>query len=137
MAPTLTGLNWFFDHAETISDRTIGRVSALGGGIAVLSADFFSGAEEEIKSLTSGLTLVDGRPVYAAEEFSELDPPLTEVMPDWSPVRHFSGYGAPCFDSAPASTHIHTPACGCLPRSAQIQSGLSQLGGSDCEYFAF
>lgn len=31
----LAGLNWFFDHAETISERSIDRVAALGGGIAV------------------------------------------------------------------------------------------------------
>ncbi|MDB5652357.1 MAG: nfdA [Hyphomicrobiales bacterium] len=31
----LDGLNWFFDHAETISDESIDRVVALGGGIAV------------------------------------------------------------------------------------------------------
>jgi predicted amidohydrolase YtcJ len=31
----LQGLNWFFDHAETISDRSIDRIAALGGGIAV------------------------------------------------------------------------------------------------------
>ncbi len=31
----LQGLNWFFDHAETISDRNIDRIAALGGGIAV------------------------------------------------------------------------------------------------------
>ncbi|WP_354279649.1 amidohydrolase [Sphingomonas sp. PvP056] len=31
----LTGINWFFDHAETISDRNIDRIAALGGGIAV------------------------------------------------------------------------------------------------------
>ena len=31
----LDGLNWFFDHAETISERSIDRVAALGGGIAV------------------------------------------------------------------------------------------------------
>ncbi|MES2626157.1 MAG: amidohydrolase [Pseudomonadota bacterium] len=31
----LTGLNWFFDHCETISDRNIERVKALGGGIAI------------------------------------------------------------------------------------------------------
>ncbi|QIL69071.1 amidohydrolase [Diaphorobacter sp. HDW4B] len=30
-----TGLNWFFDHAETISDKSIDRIAALGGGIAV------------------------------------------------------------------------------------------------------
>jgi len=29
------GLNWFFDHAETISERNIDRIAALGGGIAV------------------------------------------------------------------------------------------------------
>jgi predicted amidohydrolase YtcJ len=31
----LEGLNWFFDHAETISDQSIDRIVALGGGIAV------------------------------------------------------------------------------------------------------
>ena len=31
----LDGLNWFFDHAETISDKSIERIAALGGGIAV------------------------------------------------------------------------------------------------------
>jgi predicted amidohydrolase YtcJ len=29
------GLRWFFDHAETISERNLERVKALGGGIAV------------------------------------------------------------------------------------------------------
>jgi predicted amidohydrolase YtcJ len=31
----LSGINWFFDHAETITDRNIDRIAALGGGIAV------------------------------------------------------------------------------------------------------
>ena len=31
----LTGLNWFIDHAETISERSIDRIAALGGGIAI------------------------------------------------------------------------------------------------------
>ena len=31
----LKGLNWFFDHAETISEKSIDRIAALGGGIAV------------------------------------------------------------------------------------------------------
>jgi predicted amidohydrolase YtcJ len=30
-----SGLHWFFDHAETISDQSIERIAALGGGIAV------------------------------------------------------------------------------------------------------
>src|SRR5271169_6853971 len=31
----LDGLHWFFDHAETISDQSIDRIAALGGGIAL------------------------------------------------------------------------------------------------------
>ncbi len=31
----LEGLNWFFDHAETISEKSIDRIAALGGGVAV------------------------------------------------------------------------------------------------------
>jgi predicted amidohydrolase YtcJ len=31
----LEGLHWFFDHAETISDQSIERIAALGGGIAI------------------------------------------------------------------------------------------------------
>jgi predicted amidohydrolase YtcJ len=31
----LQGLHWFFDHAETISEQSIDRIAALGGGIAV------------------------------------------------------------------------------------------------------
>jgi len=31
----LAGLHWFFDHAETISERSMDRIAALGGGIAV------------------------------------------------------------------------------------------------------
>lgn len=39
----LRGLNWFFDHAETITPRNIERVAALGGGIAVQHRMAFQG----------------------------------------------------------------------------------------------
>jgi predicted amidohydrolase YtcJ len=39
----LEGLNWFFDHAETISDRSIDRIAALGGGVAVQHRMAFQG----------------------------------------------------------------------------------------------
>jgi hypothetical protein len=39
----LSGLNWFFDHAETISERNIDRITALGGGIAVQHRMMFQG----------------------------------------------------------------------------------------------
>jgi len=37
------GLHWFFDHAETISERNIDRIAALGGGIAVQHRMTFQG----------------------------------------------------------------------------------------------
>lgn len=40
---SLTNLNWFFDHAETISDHSIERVKALGGGIAMQNRMAFQG----------------------------------------------------------------------------------------------
>lgn len=36
-------LNWFFDHAETISDQSIERVEKLGGGIAIQNRMAFQG----------------------------------------------------------------------------------------------
>jgi len=37
------GLRWFFDHAETISERSIERVRQLGGGIAIQDRMAFQG----------------------------------------------------------------------------------------------
>jgi hypothetical protein len=60
--------------------------------LAVLTDDYFTIPEEEIKSLESVLTILGGKPVYAAEEFKSFDPDDLPVMPDWSPVRHYPGY---------------------------------------------
>ncbi|MCS5711596.1 amidohydrolase family protein [Candidatus Berkiella aquae] len=201
---SLKGLNWFFDHAETISDHSIERVNKLGGGIAiqnrmafqgeyfidrygktktlhtppvkkilnaeipvglgtdatrvssynpwlclywitagksiggeklydesnilsreealtlytkgsawfsneenkkgsfvenqladcaVLSKDYFTVGEEDIKEIVSVLTIVGGEVVHASDEFSELNPPLPAVSPDWSPLALYGTYG--------------------------------------------
>lgn len=39
----LSGINWFFDHAETITEQSIDRIAALGGGIAVQHRMAFQG----------------------------------------------------------------------------------------------
>ena len=48
--------------------------------------------EEEIKRIESVLTIVGGKVVYAAKEFSKLAPPPLPVSPDWSPVKTHDGY---------------------------------------------
>jgi predicted amidohydrolase YtcJ len=60
--------------------------------LAVLSADYFSVPEEEIKKIESVLTMVGGKVVYASKEFSRLAPPPLPVSPDWSPVKTYGGY---------------------------------------------
>jgi predicted amidohydrolase YtcJ len=39
----LAGLHWFIDHAETISERNMERIKALGGGIAIQHRMAFQG----------------------------------------------------------------------------------------------
>src|SRR5262245_14617475 len=73
-----------------------GKKGALAPGqladLAVLSADYFSIPEEELKHLQSVLTIVGGKVVYASEEFSKLAPPTLPVSPSWSPIKEFGGY---------------------------------------------
>ena len=73
-----------------------GKKGALAPGqladLAVLSADYFSIPEEEIKHLESVLTVVGGKIVYATEEFSKLAPLALPVSPSWSPITGYGGY---------------------------------------------
>jgi len=39
----LEGLNWIFDHAETVSDHNLERIARLGGGVAVQHRMAFQG----------------------------------------------------------------------------------------------
>ncbi len=85
------GSAWFSGDEERKGAIAPGMLADL----AVLSADYFSVAEEEIRGIQSLLTVVGGRIVYGAGPYGELSPPLPPVSPDWSPVRSYGGYGAP------------------------------------------
>ena len=122
-----------------------GKKGALGPGqladFAVLSADYFSIPEEEIKQLESVLTVVGGKVVYATAEFSKLAPPALPVSPDWSPVKQYGGYAKPSDQALGAS---HSAVCTHLPNHSQRgkswhlpvfgEFGLWELG---CDCFAF
>jgi predicted amidohydrolase YtcJ len=82
------GSSWFSSEDGKKGAMMPGQLADL----AVLSADYFAIPVEEIKRLESVLTIVGGKVVYAAAEFSKLAPPSLPVSPDWSPVATYGGY---------------------------------------------
>ena len=85
------GSSWFSGDTGKKGSLAVGQLADL----AVLSDDYFSVAEEAIKDIQSVLTVVDGKVVHAAAEFASLQPPALPVLPEWSPVAAYGGYGAP------------------------------------------
>jgi predicted amidohydrolase YtcJ len=59
---------------------------------ALLDRDYFTVPESQIKSIASVLTVMDGRVVFGAQDYSALSPALPAILPEWSPVKHFGGY---------------------------------------------
>jgi hypothetical protein len=77
--------------------------------LAVLSSDYFSLPEENIKEIELVLTIMDGKIVHGSEEFGPLAPPLPPVSPDWSPTGIYGG-----------NHHVHPFAVGQSARHAQV-----------------
>jgi predicted amidohydrolase YtcJ len=135
-----------YTQGSTWMSREEGRRGALAPGqladLVVLTEDYFAVPDEEIKGLESVLTLLGGRPVYAAEDFRFLDPGDLPVMPDWSPVNLFPGYWKQEF-----TAHLHTPGCCGHAASPSVKKnpfnlpqwmlGPRGLLDGGCECFAF
>ena len=131
------GSSWFSREDGKKGAVALGQLADL----AVLSADYFSIPEEEIKQLESELTMVGGKIVYATAEFSSLAPPALPVSPDWSPVKGYGGYAKGSKQSLGAS---HSAACSQAAGETQGgkswhvpvlgEFGLWELG---CDCFAF
>ncbi|RUR09018.1 amidohydrolase [Legionella septentrionalis] len=83
------GSAWFSNEAGKKGAFIEGQLADM----AVLSNDFFTIPDEEIKSIYSVMTILGGDIVHASDEFSSYNPPLPPVSPDWSPIKHFGTYG--------------------------------------------
>jgi len=133
------GSSWFSSEEGKKGSIALGQLADL----AVLSADYFSIPEEQIKQLESVLTITGGKVVYAAKEFSKLAPPPLPVSPDWSPVKHYGGYSRSTAAHAPRANAdalqakralTHDPVGARGHRWLIGESGLWSLG---CDCFAF
>jgi predicted amidohydrolase YtcJ len=111
------GSAWFSGENERKGILAVGHYADL----AVLSDDYFAVEDDVIRGIESVLTLVGGRIVYAAEEFSSLCPALPPVSPDWSPIGRFGGYDnsqpvPPVYQHTPimsADGRVWEAGCGC------------------------
>jgi len=153
---TIGGLSLYpeenrFDRAKALELYTVGsswfstedgKKGSLAPGqladLAVLSSDYFSIPEEEIKNLESLLTIVGGKVVYAAGEFSRMAPAELPVSPDWSPVKQYGGYAsAGSMAGATLCEAMRSHHCehsGAQHRWVLGERGLWSLG---CDCFAF
>jgi len=85
------GSAWFSNEQQKKGDIKIGMLADL----AVLNHDYFEVSDEQVKSIESDLTIVDGKIVYAKGDFSSFSPPKIPVLPDWSPTKSYNGYYSP------------------------------------------
>jgi predicted amidohydrolase YtcJ len=60
--------------------------------LVILSKDYFSIPVDDIRSIHSLLTIVNGKPVYGEDDYSSLNEAIPVVIPDWSPVKYYGGY---------------------------------------------
>jgi predicted amidohydrolase YtcJ len=120
------GSSWFSSESDKKGTIAPGQFADL----VALTGDYFSVADEQIKNIQSVLTIVDGAIVHANAEFSEYAPPSIPVLPEWSPVASFGGYGAPL--------HTHHAVCSAGPSHRGSHSVNDRwFWGSGCECFAF
>lgn len=83
-----TGPAWFVQQENEMGKIAPGYLADF----AVLDKDYFTIPEDQIKTVSSVLTVVDGRVVFGAENYADLAPRLPPTLPEWSPAKHFGGY---------------------------------------------
>jgi hypothetical protein len=98
------GINIAFRHWH--------RPPQPGANLIAPDRDYFTRASGQIADITSELTVVGGRSVFAAGDFASLAqaPP---AMPDWSPVRGFGRDGSWGGAKAPQYFAVNQNKCGC------------------------
>lgn len=82
------GPAWFMNTESEMGMIASGHLADF----VLLDRDYFTVPEEQIKHVSSVLTVMDGRVVFGAKDYSALTPRLPEILPVWSPVKYFGGY---------------------------------------------
>jgi hypothetical protein len=127
------GSAWFSGDEGKKGRLSAGQLADL----AVLSADYFTIPEEEIKGIESLLTIMDGKIVHGSGDFASLAPPLPPVSPDWAPT---GVYGGAYQHTHAAATGMASPHSSCgNPLHQHTHTVIGEHGrwGIGCTCFAF
>ena len=134
------GSAWFSSEQGKKGRIKVGQLADL----AVLSADYISVPEEDIKAIESVLTIVGGKIVYGAGDFASEGPPALPVLPDWSPVAKVPGHYRPvatrnilphqCAGACTVHGHLHDRA---RMSNLPVSDYLGFWGAFGCSCFAF
>ncbi|PJJ09777.1 hypothetical protein CLU83_3149 [Flavobacterium sp. 1] len=85
-----------FTYGPTWFEQTENEMGKIVPGnladFVLLNKDYFTIPEDEIKTISSALTVVDGRVVFGTGNYSNLAPKLPAILPAWSPLKYFGGY---------------------------------------------
>jgi predicted amidohydrolase YtcJ len=82
------GAAWFINSEAEMGMIAPGNLADF----ALLDRDYFDVPEGQIKSISSVLTVMDGRVVFGAQDYGTLAQPLPDILPDWSPIKYYGGY---------------------------------------------
>jgi predicted amidohydrolase YtcJ len=82
------GAAWFMNTESEMGMIAPGNLADF----ALLDRDYFTVPEDQIKSISSVLTVMDGRVVFGTQDYSALAPSLPDILPAWSPIKYYGGY---------------------------------------------
>ena len=144
---SLYGQDNLLDRTEALRRYTLGSAWFSGeetkkgriaegqfADLAVLSADYLGVPEYEIKNIESVLTIVDGKIVYAAKEFSQHAPAPLPVLPEWSPVNAYGGYYRD--RQSPAGNTLAPSSCNARSVHSALHGWMTGVRGLKEKFFA-
>lgn len=104
-----TGSAWFSGEQGVKGTLAPGMYADL----AVLSDDLMTVADDRIRAITSLMTVVGGKVVFADGDFADHNPPLPPASPDWSVNALFASPAERDVPQAPASLEMRACHDGC------------------------
>jgi predicted amidohydrolase YtcJ len=83
-----TGSAWFSNEENVKGKIEKGEYADM----VILNKDYFSIPIDAIKDIHALMTVVNGKIVYAEDEYKNLCPAIPDIIPSWSPAKYYGGF---------------------------------------------